>query len=124
MTGPDRETVMLVLHRDGYRCVVCSAPCQGERGWLWSLHHRRGRDGKPDSHSPQNLITVCGGSNVDRCHGRIHARRFEADACGWWISRNQSGGTDPLRRPVLVERGTRWVLLGTDGEYHDVEGQL
>lgn len=26
-------------HRDGYRCVQCGAPAQGERGRDWSLQH-------------------------------------------------------------------------------------
>lgn len=114
--GPTFDTVMAVLDRDSYRCVPCSAPIVGERGTTWALHHRKGR-GLPDSHEPQNLITVCGASNVDRCHGRIHGNRGEAQEFGWSISRNTS--LDPVDVAVLVGGETRYVYLTADGRYAD-----
>ena len=116
--GPTPEIVAWVFDRDRRRCVVCGWRLSGARGLDWSIHHRRGRDGRPDSHQPQNLIAVCGGDNVTGCHGRIHQRRSEAQPNGWWLSR--IAGTDPLTVPVLVERGSRWVYLTADGEYADV----
>lgn len=114
--GPTPEVVELVLYRDSSSCVVCGELLLGERGIGWSIHHRRGRDGKPDSHSVQNLIAVCGGDNVSGCHGRIHNHgKAEAQNGGWWLSR--IAGVDPLTVPVLVERGSRWVYLTTSGEY-------
>ena len=116
--GPPPEVVELVLFRDGNRCVCCGWPSAcGIRGVTWSLHHRRGRDGRPDSHQPQNLITVCGGDNVTGCHGRIHQNRGEAQENGWWLSR--IAGTDPLTVPVLVDHRSRWVYLAADGTYSD-----
>lgn len=117
-TGPTPDVVNLVLLRDGWKCVVCGDDIGGTKGWDYSLHHRRGRDGKPDSHMPQNLITVCGGSNVDRCHGRIHARRYEARSYGWRIDRN-AVDNDPLHHGVLVAHGSRYVYLSADGQYSD-----
>lgn len=115
--GPSPETVELVVYRDGSRCVCCGVQVTGERGFGWSLHHRRGRDGKPDSHQPQNLITVCGGDNVTGCHGNVHSRRSESQPNGWWLSR--IAGTDPLLVPVLVYRGSVFVYLTADGQYSD-----
>ena len=115
-TGPDRSTVETTLIRDG-GCVVCGAALSGERAVDWSIHHRRGRDGKPDSHQPQNLMAVCGGDNTAGCHGRIHRRRSEAEPNGWWISR--IAGTDPLTVPVLVDRESRWTYLTADGRMSD-----
>jgi hypothetical protein len=105
---------MAVLNRDGYRCVPCSAPIQGERGMTWALHHRKGRS-IPDAHQPQNLITVCGASNVDGCHGRIHGNRSEAQDNGWSISRNTS--LNPLDVAVLVGGETRYVYLTNEATY-------
>lgn len=116
--GPDEQTVDLVFERDSNCCICCGKGLsRDDRGWSWSLHHRRGRDGKPDSHMPQNLITVCGRDNVSWCHGRIHQRRSEAQLNGWWLSR--IAGTDPLTVAVLVDHGSRWVYLTADGRYSD-----
>lgn len=115
-TGPDEATVQAVVNRDG-GCVVCGGALFGARGIDWSIHHRRGRDGKPDSHSVQNLIAVCGGDNVTGCHGRIHSRRSESQPAGWWLSR--VAGEDPLTVPLLVDRESRWVYLTADGRYSD-----
>ena len=104
-----------VLHRtvlfEDPTCEVCGWVLIGERGLAWSVHHRRFRDGRPDSHLPQNLLVVHGASNVDRCHGRIHGDKREAIANGWAISRH--GAADPLDVPVLTARG--WVLFDDEG---------
>lgn len=118
-TGPTGPTVEMVLARDQGRCVPCGVELFGARGELWSLHHRRGRDGKPDCHSVQNLIAVCGASNVAACHGRIHQQRAEAKANGWWLSR--IAGTDPLTVAVYVASQRRHVFLTADGRYTDEE---
>lgn len=114
--GPDIRTVQKVVMRDGWRCVVCGDPVRGQRGLDWSIHHRRGRDGKPDTHQPQNLITVCGGDNHTGCHGRIHQRRSESQPNGWWLSR--VAGEDPLRLPLLIF-ADHWVYLTADYGFSD-----
>jgi hypothetical protein len=83
------------------------------RGLNWSLHHRRYRDGSPDSHLPPNLLLVDGASNVDGCHGRIHGDKAESMTSGWAITRH--GDVDPATVPVLIDGGSRWVYLTADG---------
>lgn len=120
--GPDAATTWTVLNRavrdDQICCEVCGAPVDGERGFGWSLHHRRGRDQRRDSHSVANLLVVCGSSNVDRCHGRIHSRRSESRPAGWWLSR--AANENPLTVPVLIDNGSRVVYFTADGRYSDV----
>lgn len=114
--GPDALTVDRVLRRDGGLCVVCGlSVLDGVRGLDWSLHHRRGRDGKADSHKPQNLILVHGASNVDACHGRIHQSRVWARPLGYWLSR--AIGADPLLAPVFVAGLDGFRYLAADGAY-------
>lgn len=118
-SGPTADVVLRVASRDGYRCVRCGKPLTGTRGVDWAIHHRRGRDDLPDSHQPQNLISVCGGDNVSGCHGYIHQHgKGEPQDNGWWISR-LAVAADPLTIPVLVEHGSRWVYLAADGTYAD-----
>ena len=112
-TGPDRETVMQVLVRDGYRCVRDGVPAQGERGVQWSIQHRLPRSGGGDN-SPENLIVLCG-SGTTGCHGHVESHRTEAYVNGWLVRR----GFDPLLQPVLVDHQSRWVYLTADGRYSD-----
>lgn len=118
--GPTSDVVDVILERasqDGVpHCEVCGETAYGVRGLHWALHHRKGR-GLPDSHLPQNLILVHGASNVDRCHGRIHRSRAEAQAHGWSVSRNTL--VDPLYVAILIDGGQRWVYLTSAGEYAD-----
>lgn len=116
-TGPDAYTVERVLSRDEGRCLVCAVELFGTRGYTWSIHHRRGRDGKPDSHKPQNLITVCGADNVTGCHGKIHQRRSWSRPNGLWLSR--AAAEDPLTVPLLVLAESRWIYLTDDFAYAD-----
>lgn len=120
-TGPDNETVTIVLRRglrDGRLCCeVCGEPLHGYRSLDWSVHHRRGRDGQRTDNSPSNLLLVCGADNMTGCHGRIHQRRSESQPAGWWLSRIT--GEDPRMTPVLVDAGSRWVYLSASGDYLD-----
>ena len=119
VTGPGQKVVELVLTRAqrGGRpcCELCGQPLHGDRGFGWSLHHRRGRDGSAGEHAAENLLAVCGGSNVDRCHGRIHASRRVAQANGWSISR--IAPTDPRTVAVVLDNGQRWALFTAAGSY-------
>lgn len=119
-TGPASDVVEVVLERasrdDVPHCEVCGDAAYGVRGLHWALHHRKGR-GLPDSHLPQNLILVHGASNVDRCHGRIHGSRTEAQESGWSVSRNTL--VDPLYVALLIDGGLRWVYLTAAGSYSD-----
>lgn len=112
------ELVLERASRDGVPCCeVCGGPLNGERSFGWSLHHRRYRDGRSDQDSAQNLLVVCGGSNVDRCHGRIHGSKAEAMMYGWAVTRH--GRADPLTIPVLIDRESRWKYFTASGEYAD-----
>lgn len=117
-TGPDRATVMLVLNRDGYRCIRCSVPIEGERGSDWSLQHRRprglGGTRRLDANSPSNLISLCGSATTG-CHGHVESYRAEAYTAGWLVSIH----ADPANVPVLVDHGSRWVYLDSEGSYAD-----
>ena len=112
--------VELILKRDSIddvpSCTKCGTAIKGERGYDWAIHHRRRRDGKPDQDSAQNNVLLCGGSNVDRCHGWAHGRRSESQPEGFWLSR--VSGENPLYLPLLL-RGARWVYLTASGEYAD-----
>jgi hypothetical protein len=115
------EAVLKVLARcarDGLPCCeVCGEPINGLRGYDWAVHHRRFRDGASDQDTPQNTLVVCGGSNVDRCHGVIHSGKTYAKRRGWAITRH--GNQDPLLQPMLIDHESRWVYLTADGEYAD-----
>lgn len=117
--GPSADVVEVVLSRCGGACEVCSAPLEGERGYDWALHHRRGRDGAQDSHTAPNLIAVHGRDNVTACHGRIHRNvSGESRRNGWLITRIGIQ-RNPLEIPVLVGAGSKWVYLSEEGLYVD-----
>lgn len=113
-TGPDMETVMLVLNRDGYRCIRDGVPIEGDRGIDWVLHHRRARamggSRRPDTNSPVNLLSLCA-----PCHGFVESYRAEAYVKGWLVHTHH----DPARVPVLVDHGSRWVYLDVAGSCSD-----
>lgn len=114
-TGPDLKTVLDVLARDGHACTLCGRSVRGDRGYAWSIHHRkaRGMGGRAGANQPSNLLTVCG-SGTDGCHGRIESRRAEALELGFLVSRY----SDPAQVAVEI-RGRRFVYLGDDAQYHD-----
>lgn len=120
--GPSLEIVQLVLERDDGRCLACSIELYGERAFNWSIHHRRGRDGRVDSNAPQNLVLLCGADNVTGCHGWAHQRASESRPAGYLLSRIAS--TDPLTVPILVANGSRWLYLTADGHYVDNPPEL
>jgi len=101
-------------------CEVCGDPVHGERGVTWALHHRKGRTGPSTDNSPANLLLVHGASNVDECHGQIHAHRGSSQDNGWMVSRN--GILQPAEVAVLVDNGSRYVYLTVDGQYSEVPG--
>lgn len=118
-TGPDLQTVMLILVRHDYRCARCGEPIQGERGVDWSMQHRRPR-GMGGSrweyiNSPANLIPVSG-SGTTGCHGHMEKHRAEALTYGWLLPKST---VDPALHPVLVEHGSRWVYLDHYGGMSD-----
>jgi hypothetical protein len=78
-----------------------------------AYHHRRakGMGGSRDSatHTPQNVVLVCGRDNKSGCHGDIHGHPFEAREAGWTVRQ----GADPARVPVLLHDGrTAFLAAG------------
>lgn len=122
-TGPDEVTLLLVQQRAyrygrGVCCEGCGALLFGDRGWGWSVHHRqpRGMGGtrRPEANTPPWLLVLCGSATTPgSCHQRAESHRTDAIAGGWLVPR----GLDPTTVAVLIDRGSRWVYLGADGEY-------
>lgn len=111
-------TVMVVLHRQDYRCVRCGAPIEGQRGLDWSAHHRRPRGAggsrRPDTDAAVNILVVCG-HGASGCHGYIESRRTEAFDNGWLVRQ----GVDPATVAVLVDHESRWTYCTEDGYADD-----
>ena len=82
-----------------------------------NLHHRRRRRIDHDglTHSPANLVTLCGMGNVTGCHGWVHKNPTAARALGLTLRPDQ----DPRREPVkYLSRGVvQLVLLDAKGGY-------
>jgi len=125
-TGPDQQTVMAVIRRamrgSDVCCEVCGEVCGepqyvGGRAWGWSIHHRKGRQGQRTDNTLPNLILVCGASNLDGCHGRIHQSASWSRPLGLSLSRH--GSVDPAAEEVCIDRESRWVYLTADGGYAD-----
>ncbi|MEU3452112.1 hypothetical protein ABZ671_00515 [Micromonospora sp. NPDC006766] len=108
-TGPTPETVAVVGERDQGCCVRCGKPLRGDRGFAWSVQHRRarqGRDLRPDTNQPHNLILLCG-SATTLCHGWVESNRNAARAHGWAIRQTD----DPAARFVdHAIHGRVWLL--------------
>lgn len=122
-TGPDKDTVDLVLKRDGYACVRCGHEIRGERGVGWSVQHRRPRGSggsrDPRLNQPANLVILCG-SAVTNCHGEVEKNRAASRAYGYLVS--QHSIADPADVPVLVTTSPggdvpeiEWRLLDNTG---------
>jgi len=113
-TGPDRNTVDAVLERDQRSCAVCGDGITGERGWDWSIQHRRprraGGDTRPDTNLPSNLVAVCG-SGTTLCHGRIESHRAEAYEHGWLLRER-----DVPSQEAICHAVHGWCYLTDDGQ--------
>lgn len=117
-TGPTPAVVDLVVERAGNACEMCGRTLGRIRGVDWSVQHRvpRGMGGSRAHwiNSAVNLLAVCG-SGTTGCHGLIESRRADAVVNGWLIQHR----AHPSAVAVLIERGSRWVYLTSDGRYAD-----
>ncbi len=114
-TGPDPDTVELVLKRAGYSCESCDDGLYGKRGQGWHVHHRRPRkmggtrwDG---INLPSNLLVLCA-----FCHADVESRRQHALDVGRLLLSFE----DPPMVRVLVAQ--HWVYLTDDGGYERPDG--
>jgi hypothetical protein len=85
----------------------------------WSAHHRcpraAGGTSDPAASTAANCLIVCG-SGTTGCHGVVERMRTAAYVAGWLVH----SGQDPAGVPVLLDHGTRPVLLTVDGRYREV----
>lgn len=108
-TGPDKDTVKLVLARAAESCERCgfAPPSQ--------LHHRkpRGAGGTSDPaiNLPSNLLALCA-----PCHLEVERDRDVAREQGWLV-RNEH---NPANRPVWLA-GRGYCFLTDDGSIHDTD---
>lgn len=97
-----------VFEREGYRCARC-----GTGTGRFAVHHRLprrlGGSRRPDVASVSNLLLLC-----EPCHLTVESLRAVSYAHGLLLP----DGADPASVPVLL-RGTRRVLLTTDGRYEE-----
>jgi hypothetical protein len=114
-----RPYVELVLHRDAHRCAWCRDFVSGERGWDWSIHHRRaggmGGDKRYDANFPSNLVLVHGNGTVG-CHGEIESRRGDAQIRGFLIPKLSF---DPAAAFSIDHAFHGWCYLLEDGSISD-----
>lgn len=117
---PTAEVLEMVWLRDFGRCAWCGHGIHGERGRDWSLHHRRpagmGGDRKPETHSPANLVLLCG-SGTTYCHGRVERFRTESQVRGFLLSKL---GVQPPASFVLEHAVHGLVYLLDDGTFEAV----
>ncbi len=104
-TGPDRETRLLVLERDGWACACCGRSVIGQQ---YALQQRRARRSR-GVNSPSNLVVLCGG-----CQLAAEQRDPLMNAAGFWLASME----DPREVPVMLrdaeDEGLAFHFLGPD----------
>src|SRR5258708_13433439 len=88
-TGPDRETRLLVLERDGGGCACCGRSVIGQQ---YALQQRRARRSR-GVNSPSNLVVLCGG-----CQLAAEQRDPVMNPAGVWLASME----DPRGVPVML----------------------
>jgi hypothetical protein len=116
-TGFDPVVVDAILERDGYACTRCGGALYGERGFDYSIQHRRARGSggtdRPDTNCPQNGIALCGSAtSAGGCHEWVESNREEARLSGWAIRQ----ADDPLKKSVVHALLGR-VFLYSNGSF-------
>lgn len=112
----DAATVALIWERDQGCCVKCGQYLHGERGYAWSIQHRKARGmggARWDSTrgNAANGILLCG-NGTQGCHGWVERNPDEARDNGWSIYRAESPPNIAVNHAALG-----WVFLEIDGTY-------
>lgn len=110
---PSKATFNLVVQRDDESCAFCGVEIYGERGYDFSLHHRRpaqaGGDRSPEAHAAGNLVLLHG-HGASSCHGLVESRRTLAEELGFLVKRPTLPASVPVRHAIHG-----WCLLADDG---------
>jgi hypothetical protein len=112
-TGPDEETVKLVLKRDNWMCVCCGDPLYGHRGSEWCIGHRKLRAQGVDN-SPANLFSSC-----MACERETHRGPERARQAGWMLKSTEVPSEVPMEHS---QHG--YVLLLDDGSWRSVQAEF
>lgn len=112
----------LVVARDQGSCARCGRHVAHlERGFAWSIHHRRPRGTGGTSiawvNQPANLLVLCG-SGVTGCHGWVERERTRAFNEGLLVSKI---GVATAMNTRLKHALHGWVLLNNEGGYEAAE---
>ena len=88
--GFPAEVVTTIVHRDNGKCARCGKHVTHlQRGFSWSVHHRRPRSRGGTSlvwvDLAANGVVLCG-SGTTGCHGWVESNRAEAVAAGFIVS--------------------------------------
>lgn len=112
---PTKATLHLVFARDEGCCARCGAAITGQRGYDWSLHHRRPRGSGGTSlawvNLPGNLVMLCG-SGTTGCHGFVESHRVWATDAGFLVPLN---GVAVAAEVAIVHAIHGLCLLRDDG---------
>lgn len=112
-----------IWDRDKGCCFLCGRTLLWhERGYAWSIHHRRprGAGGTRRVMTAANGLILCG-HGTSGCHGWVERFRETATAMGLLISVNATSPEfDPSRVRVMNDAGYRF-LLTDDGRAVEVE---
>lgn len=96
--------VAAVLERAGGSCERCGTPLRGQRGFDWSIHHRKNRS-QGGRNTPSNLMALCG-HGASRCHGFVTENPELAKAEGTHVP----SWNDPAYVPVNTLGRLRMLL--------------
>lgn len=111
MTGFSPRVARQAFERDGGACFRCGRGLHWhQRGYAFSIHHRRPR-GMGGSRDPligsiTNALTLCG-SGVTGCHGWAEKYRAIAEHEGYLVRR---GIDTPAGTRIKKLDGTWWLL--------------
>lgn len=119
-SGFSPATVELIWARDYGRCAWCGFTITGERGYQWSVHHRRPRGSGGTSlgwvNQPANGVLLHGHGTVG-CHAEVESDRTRASRLGFLVSVN--GRARSVDVPIRHQVHGPCMLLN-DGSFRPV----